>query len=511
MSNIIVCCDGTWNTPEQDAAGVPVPTNVVRIFNALADVDADGVEQEKYYHPGVGTDGSWWHKLAGGAAGVGLDKNIMSAYRWLGAHLRPDDRIFLFGFSRGAYTVRSLAGLITTCGLLDLTGLSEQETWKRVAIVYQKGYRKRKPREQWAGDWAFHRTGKPTEAVTIFFLGVWDTVGALGVPDDMSILNLLDDRKNYAFHDTTLSDQVEHARHAVAIDEMRASFSPTLWTQIHSRPTVKQLWFPGVHCDVGGGYPEKGLSDGALEWMIKEAGALELEFQPEMLRQVRPDFQDVLHSSRSGLFKFFRSQPRSIPSLVSTSNPSTVHQSALDRRNNPPITQVPYRPTFLLKVGEQKRLPIYAVNPWNETGLYLEAGAKYRLTASGEWMDRDIKCGPDGKRNSAFRMSEIAHMAGTLFGKAETMFKKLSGNEAADFRGTKREEAYHWFTLLGAVANGGNPEPDGTPQPHTIFPIGAGCTLEIDRPGYLCCFANDAWHFYDNNRGSVELKIERVA
>lgn len=123
MRNLIVCADGTWNTPEQKEHDIPIPTNVVRLYNAVAKKSEGGIKQLKYYHPGVGTDGTWWEKLAGGTVGVGLSKNIRSAYKWLAANYQPGDRIYLFGFSRGAYTVRSLATMISVCGLLDLSGL----------------------------------------------------------------------------------------------------------------------------------------------------------------------------------------------------------------------------------------------------------------------------------------------------------------------------------------------------------------------------------------------------
>ena len=256
MRNLVVCCDGTWNTPEQRDEGVPVPTNVVRLYNAVAERDAAGEEQLRYYHPGVGSEGNWWERLAGGSAGVGLTRNVLSAYRWLGTTYRDDgggDRLFLYGFSRGAYTVRSLAGMIGQCGLLDLTGLDEREVWKRVERAFKEGYRKRRAAADWAGDWHFHGGG-PGTTFPIHFIGVWDTVGALGIPDDLTLLNLLDDPKKYAFHATDLGDGVVHARHALALDEMRGSFSPTLWTDVAPSRDVKQVWFPGVHADVGGSY-----------------------------------------------------------------------------------------------------------------------------------------------------------------------------------------------------------------------------------------------------------------
>lgn len=129
--------DGTWNCAEDRDGGVPVPTNVVRMFNAVEDLDAENNPQLKYYHPGVGTDGGWFKRFWEGGVGAGLDRNVMSAYRWLGDHYEPGDRMFIFGFSRGAFTGRSLGGLISKCGLLDLRNLDEKETWRRVNTVYQ--------------------------------------------------------------------------------------------------------------------------------------------------------------------------------------------------------------------------------------------------------------------------------------------------------------------------------------------------------------------------------------
>lgn len=514
MRNLIVCCDGTWNTQDDKQGGIPCPTNVVRLYNALADKNAQGVEQQKYYHPGVGTDGGWWEKLVGGGMGLGLDGNIMSAYRWLGSHYQPGDRIFLFGFSRGAFTVRSLGGMISTCGLLKLTGLPAQDVWSRVETAYKDGYRNHGV-GPWAGDWAFHQD-EPGGKVPVYFLGVWDTVGALGVPNDLSILNLLDNPKRYFFHDTELSSIVLNARHAVALDEQRASFAPTLWSKIEDRPSVKQVWFPGAHCNVGGGYVEKGLSDGALKWMMDEAGQLGIGFHSGMVAQVAPNPRDVAHDSASGVFKLFRTQPRSIPPITYPAESGLLHQSVLDRQANPPITHGRYHCTTLLKPGEEKSLSIYAAQHWNDTGLYLEAGARYSFQASGEWLDSNIKCSPTGPAEGKFQAGEVAQWLGSLWGKVEAAYKKITNNKDADFKGTLREEDKPWFALVGAVANGGNPDTDGSPKPPETFLIGAGCEFPaqgttIDKPGYLHCFANDAWDFYGNNRGSVYLTVKRLA
>jgi len=506
MRTLVVSCDGTWNTPDQDEGGVPVPTNVVRLHNCLAAKDAQGNTQLAYYHPGVGTEGSWWEKAKGGGVGQGLNRNILSAWRWLCRTWQPEDRIFLFGFSRGAFTVRSLATVLTTCGLPALRELPDTGQWKLLEAAFQKGYRERKA----PGDWlsAAKLLLEPA-ALRIHFLGVWDTVGALGIPDNLAILNLLDDRKRYAFHDTDLSTQVLQARHAVALDERRASFAPTLWTATERHAGVKQVWFPGVHCDVGGGYAETGLSDGALAWMVAEAAAHGLGFQEVMVRQIRPNAQDVLHDSCGGVFKLLRTQPRSIPRLDVAA--PDLHDSVRKRQEEPPIFQAPYRKVVALGVGENHRLDIYAQDRWNETGLWLEAGATYDFRATGEWTDGKVACGPGGTKDGNFDKGELVHVASGLWGRFEQLVKKATGNEEADFWGTRREEDLPWMALTGVVANGGNPTGDGTPAPHESFLIGAAASYAPKAAGYLSCFANDAWNFYRNNRGSVRLTVTRSA
>lgn len=294
----------------------------------------------------------------------------------------------------------------------------------------------------------------------------------------------------------------------MALDEKRASFSPTLWTNIKKDRDVKQLWFPGVHCDVGGGYPETDLSNGALKWMMEEAKGKGLAFMPAMEKQVKPNPRGVLHDSVSGVFKVLRTQPRSIPPL---DRQSSLHASAIARHKTPPITEGAYRPTHRLKVGQKIDLRIYAAEPWNQTGLFLEAGATYLFTATGEWLDGSISCGPGGTNDGKFQPAELVQLLGTLWGKFENVYKHVTSNKMADFKGTRREENIPWFALTGVIANGGNPKPDGTPMPHETFKIGIRLQRKITRPGYLHSFANDAWHFYDNNKGSVLLRVARIS
>jgi len=512
VKHLLVCADGTWNTPDQEDNGLPAPTNVVKFRHCVAENKTSSsrsggrkkLAQRAYYHPGVGTDGGLIKRTAGGAWGHGLGENIQSAYHWLARSYAPGDAIFLVGFSRGAYTVRSLGGLLNQCGLPDLTGVKSDEGWRRIKTAFKSGYRERKDRADWAEDWKFHHESK----TPIRFMGVWDTVGALGIPDDLALLNLLDRPANWRFHDTTLGSNVEVARHAVALDEIRSSFTPTLWTSHSDCTDMKQVWFPGVHSDVGGGYAETGLSDGALQWMIQEAKKAGLAFNAALTRQIKPDPLAVLHDSLKGLFEIHRSRPRNTPSIASSAG--DLHDSAKKRHKSPPISQGPYRTTTHLAVGQSSDVDVFAREHWSYTGLYLEPG-KYRLRATGEWVDGSITCGPKGTADGQFDIREIAHLVGTGIGWIERGWRSATGQDSADFKLTRRHEEWPWFSLIGAVANSDRrPQGDGSPPPHQTFRIGSRKTLSLSEGGYLFAYANDAWDFYENNRGSVQLNVERL-
>jgi len=498
MMNIVICCDGTWNTPDQKDGAIPVPTNVVRLLNALAAKDKNGNEQRQYYHPGVGTDGSWWSKVVDGSTGQGLDHNIKSAYYELSRRYSSGDAIFLFGFSRGAYTVRSLAGFIGHCGLLDTAALSSSQAWDQIENAFRKGYRNRTDWRQ--ADYKFHTSPDGSSEIPIRFLGVWDTVGALGIPEDMGLLHLIDNLHDYSFHDTSLSRHVEVSRHAVALDELRASFQPTLWTATPQQD-AKQVWFPGVHSDVGGGYREHGLSDGALLWMIGEAAAAGLAFNPQVTAQIKDNPLDVIHDSCCGVFSLLPTMPRSVPDL--SQNSSELAPSVKTRMTTPLIDRGRYRPQAALPLDIQ----VFAVNPWNETGLWLEAGKTYHFSATGEWQDSRINCGPAGGNAAKFQLGKVAYALGSAMGVAEEWFKKLTGNESANFYGSRRNETVPWFCLTGAIANGGGSNPKGRVVAHETFAIGDKCAYTPIRSGYLYLYANDAWGFYGNNRGHVRLSV----
>ena len=287
---LVVCCDGTWNTPETDNV-----TNVVSVARAVKPRDDRGNHQVVFYDWGIGT-GNFLDKLVGGAAGKGLDRNIRDAYRFLVHNYLPGDRIYLFGFSRGAYTVRSLVGFIRNCGLLKKAHAG------RILEAFEI-YRSTRPTMHPNASEARVFAARYSRQVSIRFLGVWDTVGALGIP-----IKSKRRRERYEFHDTRLSSIVDHAYHALAIDERRKPFAPTIWTTKRGRTNTAQRWFAGVHSDVGGGYADDhGLADIALEWLAGRAEASGLQLNRATLRAgFDRDTGYLVHDSHKARYGFRR-------------------------------------------------------------------------------------------------------------------------------------------------------------------------------------------------------------
>lgn len=457
-----------------------MPTNVVRFHNALVEGDAGGVDQRRYYHPGIGTEEVFFlERIWAGMTGAGLSRNVKSAYRWLAANYDDGDEIYLAGFSRGAFTVRSLSGLISR------QGLPREDDWRLVESAYKDARRKikREPDE---------RHFRPAR---IHFLGVWDTVGALGIPPEFDWLPLWLAFLQPRFHDTELSPAVTHAYHALAVDEMRRTFSPTLWTRSSPQnKEVVQMWFAGVHADVGGGYRETGLSDVALDWMTGRAAAAGAAFRPDMLEQIRGDHRGVLHDSRQGAFKGAIAQPRRLPNLDDPqfTGPvgQQVHLSVLNRIARPPISQAPYYERLRLAPGAREIIPVYARDKWNWTGIYVQPGEAYEFSAAGEWMHWFVRSGPEGLgwRAWLFPLS--------LW---------------------RRYRRARWLSLVGAVADFANPDQSGRIRPLETFAIGAGTSVRLDTgamgriEGYLYLYANDREGGFALNRGSVQVTVRRTA
>jgi uncharacterized protein (DUF2235 family) len=290
MKRLVVCFDGTWN----DADGAAPETNVVRLARAVrANSGSDQVQQITLYVRGVGSSGTKMAHYVDGAVGIGVDENIHSGYQFIAQNFVPGDEIFLFGFSRGAFTARSLAGFIGASGLAYRQSLSQLG---RLWAHYRTPPANRDPAA--LDDIPRHDKA----AVRIKFLGVWDTVGALGVPSGWALSGAVN--AGLRFHDTTPSSIVENAFHALAIDEFRDAFVPTLWTgTLPAGATIEQVWFAGAHSDVGGGYVDRALADIPLVWMAGKAEDLGLKLDWDCLPAVSTDELDPLaprHDSRHG-------------------------------------------------------------------------------------------------------------------------------------------------------------------------------------------------------------------
>jgi uncharacterized protein (DUF2235 family) len=324
MKRIVICCDGTWNVPDQDASGVPRATNVARIARAVATADRRGIRQLTYYGTGVGTSGTWLKRCIAGAIGAGLSDNLLDAYRFLMRTYEPGDELFLFGFSRGAYTVRSLAGMINNSGLLRR---EHSEELSRAFQLYCARTPAFHPRREECS--LFRKTYAWSDRLPVKFIGVWDTVGALGNP---LLLMWRPLSQKHRFHDTALSSTVENAFHAMAIDEQRGNFPATLWhRQVHSANQVlEQRWFVGVHSNVGGGYPSTGLSDIALDWIAGKARACDLEFGNI---ESNPNIMEAVQNSRCGVYRLIPRYHRPVmqrDTELGTTN-ETLDDSVLER------------------------------------------------------------------------------------------------------------------------------------------------------------------------------------
>ncbi|MGH6636910.1 MAG: DUF2235 domain-containing protein [Gammaproteobacteria bacterium] len=327
---IVICVDGTWNTPDQRDRGRPSFTNVAKMAEAIAPRDKRGMNQLVYYDKGVGT--GRLDRLCGGIFGYGLSKRLENAYRFLVEHFQEDDEIYLFGFSRGAYAVRSLGGLIYNSGLLRKEWISKFHDARRL-------YRRRDDASKPSAVEARLFRKSFAREITIKLIGVWDTVGALGIPPllrlDIKLFNkrfIIDSNianKRLQFHDVTLAKHIENAFHALAIDEVRKPYAPSVWRQRPdaSAQRLEQVWFPGAHCNIGGGYDDTGLSDIAFMWMKDRAEECGLAFDQDYMREnVRPNALGELRKARTGLFKLLPPCLRPIGAFN-----ETVDQSALQR------------------------------------------------------------------------------------------------------------------------------------------------------------------------------------
>ncbi|MCG6887863.1 MAG: DUF2235 domain-containing protein [Proteobacteria bacterium] len=360
MKNIIICSDGTGNSTVK-ARG----TNVFKLYEAV-DLHHSDQKQVAIYDDGVGTESLKPLKILGGAFGFGLSRNVRQLYTSLASVYEPGDRIYVFGFSRGAFTVRSLAGLITSMGIVDRNQCeSDAELRSRVKQAYREyRYKNRAPFEitfhllfgwvwllvglitgqshsymgveTFRSKYAVKNPDQPDEICnTVRFIGVWDTVSAVGFPI-LGVANFVNTViYRFKFPDYKLSPAVEQGCHALAIDDKRKTFHPLLWNQQSEQSDrIEQVWFAGAHANVGGGYPKQGLSLVALDWMLRKANAAGVKFldHDTSLYRHHRNVNDKLYNSRSGLGTYYRYAPRDIyASCLENGFVPRIHASTINR------------------------------------------------------------------------------------------------------------------------------------------------------------------------------------
>lgn len=353
--NIVLLSDGTGNSSSKI-----FKTNVWRLFQALNLTDAE--KQVAFYDDGVGTSSFKWWAAITGVFGIGLKRNILDIYCFCCRNYREGDRIFGFGFSRGSFTIRVLAGLIASIGLVPYD--NNEDKLRASAIVAYREYRRRGTAKTMAryhlrvlrairDFFSRNVMGKPrfkdiafTDVKKIHFLGVWDTVDAYGGPIE-EIVRAVD----YWYWPLSLPDRfmngkIQRACHALGLEDERDAFKPVLWDERYVKtlaglvpmtrdwtpPRVangelapideerlSQVWFVGVHSDIGGGYPQDGLAHFTLDWMIDRARVYQLELLDEPAKRLalQADRFDKLNDSRRGLASYYRYKPRKLADIYS--------------------------------------------------------------------------------------------------------------------------------------------------------------------------------------------------
>lgn len=524
---IVVCMDGTWNNPAEQS-------NVYRLFQMLPgeerQVEESGpirshlvkasAQVTAYYLEGVGKGGRQ-HGILGGTHGISLHDSLIDAYLLISKVYERGDKIWLFGFSRGAWAARCLGAFVARSGLIPASEAGAADAADKAERIWLN-YKEGRGHKRGGRFWRYH------DETPIRLIGVWDTVGELGVPV-FNGLRLVDREELgfLKFVDRELSPRVEHGRQALAIDEARADFAPTLWSR---REGIKQVWFAGVHADVGGGYERHGLSDIALEWMLQEVKSLDagLQLLPSQLSPaLAPDSDQDRHDETRGLV--WRTRPIESRSIH---DDAEIHPSVLqrlhDRADYRPkeLAEVPtcaafYRgdeqpleesldaerealPFRKLPVDGSTRFPTYAHKWWNASGVEVDVGERYRVEASGTWIDKGVPAGADGYESKAWYL----HLA----------------------EGSRRMPKRPWFSLIATIhprpdLEANNPDSENLltglvestisgvariDDESSLIATPNGCEIEIVEPGFLYFFANDSAFAYANNSGFLSVELTRL-
>lgn len=359
--NIVLCADGTGNR-----GGETPDTNVYRMYHAVElHQPTRQRNQITFYDNGVGTSANKYIRAVTGALGFGFGKNVRHLYEFLARNYEAGDIVYLFGFSRGAATVRAFGGMLQECGLLDRNhadcktdGQFDYEKFSKLIDKAFKHYKRKTGSE-------FKNRSSTTKEIRIKFIGIWDTVSALGFPYQRTGDSIIEDSLErpipvllarlcdtifnfgplaHKFYNYDPNKIVDHVYHAIAIDDERKSFLPRVWDEIDPKlkGSITQVWFAGMHSDVGGSYSQTGLAYETMAWMMERAEHHGLDFVNGRLDEAkaRANVHGRLHNSRDGLAIYYRYAPRDIESLCSSSKdrnlsklkgPIKIHRSVVDR------------------------------------------------------------------------------------------------------------------------------------------------------------------------------------
>ncbi len=407
--NIIVCADGTGNK-----GGYSPDSNVYKVYKAVdknfcgkAEDGSDIGEQIVFYDNGVGTEKNKYLRAMGGALGFGFGRNVCDLYKYIARNYVEGDHIYFFGFSRGASTVRACNGMINKCGLVKCEGLRNRELEALVNEAFEV-YKDHKENPQRAEN--FRCSDKSHGAVKIHFLGVWDTVVALGFPKRTDVTGpvtlvmnalfiafeeALDYVWPHSFYHYKLTDNVEYAYQALSIDDERTAFWPYVWqekniedTDDRTKNNVEQVWFAGMHSNVGGGYERSGMAGVPLHWMVNRAKNHGLVFDGNDLQDIYSGchIHGRMYNSRDGFGFFYRYHPREIEKLTEKKllGDVKIHCSVIERMNHRTANYVPgYIPAVFEVVDSEVPANITPVNPgshaeWSETRGLIDKIVLYR-------------------------------------------------------------------------------------------------------------------------------------
>jgi uncharacterized protein (DUF2235 family) len=529
---IVILCDGTSNRPDNHPEGESIATNIWKLSGFLRDDDTQTV----WYEAGVGSDSSstavqakrtqyllsltgfaqgtkifagveMLIKLVESGFGVGISETIVNGYSAIVRLYRPGDRIYLIGFSRGAFAARCIAGVISRCGLL-------RAEYERFAPDVVQIYRTRTDPdkdEPMRLDIAYPAIGsgleaKAKHAVAIEFVGVFDTVASLGFPLWGWWFRVAPVWQNLPFS-TDPSKVCRNIYHALAMDERRAQFFPTLYTMptSGSHPDVmEQVWFRGAHADIGGGYPRHDVSDIPLHWMMDAMSKHGLEFRPGAKAAVALSPVATLHDElvRDPTWNFFGSWPRwhPVPGNDEAVQTSKLHTSVIERAAV--IERQTGRPD-LLRIRKREELVVITNSPWFRTGIIIEKDRCYRVTYLGGLTRNGQRppADPGGQRIRRFSLfnPRLPGKNWMFLGASIAHPRVWTPQERGLMEGIRYLLGNGPELLLDQIAMIG----------HDLAEVNDSVFIRSTAPsGLLYFFVNDVWHTAGNNSGGPRLSIE---